>query len=470
MNDLPVPKGALDWGGLHEMSELEATMWRANRHPENSTQGGVLELLGATPDWNEFRRWHEYGLSQFPRFMQKVVEPALPVGPPVWVDDLEFDLDAHLHRVDLGGAATTEDLLNEAQTWALKQLDPERPPWRGVFIEGLEGDRSAYFLVVHHCLMDGHGSVQLFSDLRARESRWDKDGRPPARTSNRQPSGWTVAADQVVRRAFRAPRLATRIAGAAAAAIQNPAQSVTFAQSVARVMTPAPASASPLLKGGSRTEWRYGTLDCSLADLKAAGKAVGGTINDAYVSTILGGLRIYHEEMGLRVGDVTINMPVSVRRDGDSKGGNKFAAAFFAAPSSIADPAERMRALRAIVSRVSGEPALDFFSLVLPVLNRAPSALLTPLFTGMQNRTDVTISNVPGMRTPAKILGAPVERIYYFGPLPGSPVMVVLYTLDEKAFIGINCDGEIFDVKRLVAAMERSLEEVLGVVESEGTP
>jgi len=221
------------------------------------------------------------------------------------------------------------------------------------------------------------------------------------------------------------------------------------------------------LSSGSRSDWRYGVLSVDLAELKAAGKAVGGTVNDAYVCSILGGLRRYHEAVGAPIGDVVINMPVSMRKSADHHGGNKFAAAFISAPSSVADPADRMRALRKAVLQVSGEPALDFFSLVLPVLNRAPAGLLTPLFTGMQNRTDVTISNVPGIQGDSRLLGFPLEGIYYFGPLPGSPVMVVLHSHAGRAYVGVNCDGEVFDHRKLISFLEEGFEEILALAETE---
>lgn len=451
----------LAWGGGRQMSEFEATMWRANKHPENSTQGGVLQMLAGTPVWDELVAWHDFGLAEFPRFKQKVVEPALPVGPPVWVDDADFDLTHHLQRLDLGGSATREELLACASELALVALDPARPPWRGHLIEGLEGGRSAYFLIVHHCLMDGHGSVQLLGDLHRRTAGQVASGRKA--TAAKTPTPVDVAVGQVAQRVLGLPRFAKGALGVAASAAKDPVGSAKFVGSVGRVLAPPPAGKSELLSSGERTNWAYGTVSCELAELKAAGKAVDGTINDAYVSAILGGLRRYHERAGKPMGDVVVNMPVSMRRDGDSKGGNKFAPAFISAPSSIADPAERMRELKKVVRRASSEPALDVFSLVLPLLNRAPSQILTPLFTSMQNRTDVTLSNVPGMRDESQLLGIDIDEIYYFGPLPGSPVMVVLHSHVGKACIGINCDGDVFDAPILMECLQEGLDEVLAL-------
>jgi hypothetical protein len=83
----------LRWGGSDEMGELEATMWRAGKHPENSAQGAVMEVLDSAPDWDTVLRLHTDRLDLFPRFRQRVVESAIPIGPPVWVDDKNFDLD-----------------------------------------------------------------------------------------------------------------------------------------------------------------------------------------------------------------------------------------------------------------------------------------------------------------------------------------------------------------------------------------
>lgn len=81
MSEAPGAHGP--WAGAREMGELEATMWRAGRRPQNSTQGATLEIFDSTPAWREVRRLHVEGLFRFPRFRQRVVEPALPVGTPV---------------------------------------------------------------------------------------------------------------------------------------------------------------------------------------------------------------------------------------------------------------------------------------------------------------------------------------------------------------------------------------------------
>jgi WS/DGAT/MGAT family acyltransferase len=452
------------------MSELEAAMWRAGRHPQNSTQGAVMELLNGTPDWADIYQLHLDGLDLYPRFRQRVVEPAVPVGPPVWVDDKTFDLDYHLRRIRLPKPGTTRQLLDAAQQLGTVPLDTSRPPWVATFIEGLEGGRSAYLVVVHHVLMDGHGSVQLLSDLHGRPAGPPTKAALDEIDSPHAPHPVRLAADQSVARLRSGPRLAGQVASGLFGALKaGPMGSARFAASVARMLTPPTGKASELLTDGSRTQWRYEILDCSLAELKAAGKAAGGTINDAYVAGIIGGLRIYHEKHGADIGDITINMPVSLRRADDPEGGNRFVTAFINAPSSVTDPAERIVRLRQLVTEVGAEPALDFFGLLLPVVNRAPSAVLSPLFNTMQNRTDLTISNVPGMTAAVKFAGAEVESIYYFGPLPGCHVTTVLFSYNGVCNIGINCDEEVFgDSDELVSCLRAGMDEVLDLQQTKG--
>lgn len=329
MTDLHSDSAPHNWGGERQMGELEATMWRAGRHPENSTQGAMMEILDGTVEWTDLLALHHAGLQRYPRFTQRVQEPALPIGPPVWVDDETFDLADHLSRVRLPEPGSTRQLLDIAQRLANIPLDTAKPPWSATMIEGLQGGRSAYLLIVHHCLMDGHGSVQLLSDLHAPAGHGGATDQTTGRTTAPSVGPLQLAVEQIVDGLRGLPKFAGQVVSGATSVIRSgPLDAVRFAASAGRVLTPPAGKASALLQGGSRKKWHYEVLNCSLADLKAAGKAVGGTVNDAYVAGIIGGLRIYHEKHGAPIGDITIKMPVSLRRPDDPRGGNRFVTAF----------------------------------------------------------------------------------------------------------------------------------------------
>ena len=117
-----------NWGRDPVLSELDALMWRTDRHPEGAWSGVILQLLDVVPEWERLRAAHEWFVEIVPRFAQRVVDPVLPVGPPMWEDDPSFDLDFHLRRISLPAPGTHRQLLEFAQTIGLTPLDRSRAP------------------------------------------------------------------------------------------------------------------------------------------------------------------------------------------------------------------------------------------------------------------------------------------------------------------------------------------------------
>ena len=85
---------------------------------------------------------------------------------------------------------------------------------------------------------------------------------------------------------------------------------------------------SPALTGGG-SGYRLDTFDVPFDDLKAAGKAAGASVNDAFLAGVLGGVRRYHEKLSVTVDSMPVAIPVSLRTDADPMGANKFAGARF---------------------------------------------------------------------------------------------------------------------------------------------
>jgi len=453
--------------GESTLNPLDALMWRTERPPADSWTGVVVMMLDGTPDWERLRAAHRWGVRVAPRFAERVVEPLLPTGPPMWTADDQFDLDYHLRRVSLPGPGSMAQLLELAQGLGVTPLDRRRPPWAALYVEGLEGGRSAYLLQAHHVLMDGAAATQLFS--RILDRAYDQvPGMMPARVdrpkiSRRQATGaglgWQAhGVRQLLGLGARGLRRAT----------ENPAGSVRdagkFAASVQRVTTPPPRADSELLVLGPRTKWRYGIFECEVSELKKASKSVGGTVNDAFVSAILGGLRIYHERHGQQLGDVPISMPVSMRRDDDPMGGNRFAGAFFSAPSGIADPAERIQAMHERVQRARSEPALDFLNQLTPMMNLAPSPLVTATIQGLNAGATLTTSSWQGLPFETYFAGSKLDRMFVFGPLPGTSMCAALCSHVGTCCIAVNVDGDVFpDSEVLWECLQEGLDEVLAL-------
>ena len=459
-----------DWGAEPDMNELEALMWRSERHPRLSSTVTALELLDRVPEWKRLRAAHEWGTRLVPRFRQRVVEPALPVAPPRWAADPDFDLDYHLRRLELPAPGNVRQLLDVAQSLAMAPFDRSRPLWEATLIEGLEGDRAAYVLKLHHSLTDGLGGIQLLGHLHSR-TREPSPEKPVAEApSAEQPSPAGLAVEQLRQRARTAPGAAGRGLASAARALSRPGatagQALDLGGSLRRLLAGPPAPPSPLLRHRSGKAWRFGMLECGLDELKAAGRAAGGSVNDAYVAALLGGLRRYHEHFGVEVEELPMAMPLSLRRHDDPMGGNRFTGALFAAPVGVADPAERIATIRGAVLSVRAEPALDVLGVVSPLLNRAPSMVAALALGNLGANADLSASNVPGIPHPVYVAGAKVDRLFGFGPLPGVAVMAALVSHVGTCCIAVNCDGAaVQDPDLLMACLQEGLDEVLALVQ-----
>jgi len=206
--------------------------------------------------------------------------------------------------------------------------------------------------------------------------------------------------------------------------VRNPgavaSDALRFGRSLRRVLTPPPAERSPLLRGGSGFGYRLVLHDVPLGDLKAAAKAAGGSVNDAFLAGVLGAFRRYHEHHGVPIDLMPIGIPVSLRTSDDPMGGNRFAGARFAAPVGEADPRTRIEIIREFVITARAEPAIGFLDLVAPALSRLPTAAIIELAAGMTNVSDVQASNIPGLGHPVYLAGARVTGLYPLGPRPGS--------------------------------------------------
>jgi len=462
---------AAAWGAEDRMNEAEALMWRSENHPRLSSTICSLMLFDTSPDWDRFLAAHEWATELVPRCRQRVMDPLLPVGPPAWVPDESFQLDYHVRRTHLPGAGTMAQLLELAQTEALAPFDRSRPLWEGTLVEGLEGGRAAYLLKLHHSLTDGLGGIQLLALVQSRTREHTKDKPRAAPRESTYPSNpWDLTTTVIGEQARRLPGVAARAVTGSARMLAGRSsalgEAVRYGSSLRRTLASPPATPSPLLQDRRGSTWRFQVMECELADLKAAATLARGSLNAAYVAALLGGLRRYHERHGVDIEDLSMVMPVSMRKSDDPMGGNKFAGAYFAAPIGVADPVERIAVLRGIVLTLRVEPALDTLSLVAPLLNRVPARVGQMAFDLVGSAAQLSASNMPGAPDPVYMAGARVERIFPFGPLPGVAVMAGLISHDGTCCIGLNIDGDaITDMDMFMECMNEGLLEVTSVAQ-----
>ena len=459
-----------NWGGPGELSAFEAMMWLAEADPHLRSTTTSVMVLDSSPDWERLVAGHEWTTRAAPRLRQKVMEPALGLDMPVWVDDPEFLLDYHLRRVRLPEPGTQRQLLDYAQVLAMTPFDRFRPPWEAVLVEGLENGGAAYILKLHHAISDGIGIMQLLSEvLNASRNGREFPALKPTRRG-RAATSLGLAAKGMLHRYLELPHdtadsLSTLLETMAEFLRKPEAmrEACDYLASAKRMLATKPAAGSPILHKRSMGT-RFDVIEVALADLKVAAKSVDASLNDVFLAGLIGGFRRYHEQMGVKLDKMPIGFPISLRTEGDTAGGNKFAGAQYPAPIGERDPLKRIEHIQNFVRNVRTEPALDVVLKIAPIMVRLPTPVLTAIASNMTAAQDAQISNIPGIAHPIHMAGAHVTHLWPFAPTVGCGMMISMVSHNGRCCVGINSDrAAVTEPELLADCLREGLEEMLAL-------
>jgi diacylglycerol O-acyltransferase len=437
----------IDWGANQELTALETLMWRADVDPAMRSTVTGIEVLDRAPDRDRLVSAHQWAIRAVPRLCDRLREPLGLLGDAIWLRDPNFSLGYHLRRVRVGGGGGGTDLLTLAAQVAMTPFDRARPPWGALLVEGLPDEKAAYVLKVHHSLSDGIGLIALLSHLHSRH-REPKPNKPHLTVASPPRNGLTTFAGRQVRRNLSAiPDLVRSGSVTLQKGTRHPLaylkDGADYARSARRVLSPPPTPGLPLLASRG-TSWRFVALDVAYHDLRAAARAVDGSLNDAFLAALLAGFRRYHEQMThplLEDAVMPVSVPVSVRRVTDRGGGNRFAPTRLLGPVGVRDPGARIAEIRARMLAARAEPALQSADYLAPLLTRIPASIMVRLASATTGGNDLQASNVPGIREDAYLAGSRIERMYPFAPLPGCAAMITLTSHVDTCCVGANLDA-----------------------------
>ncbi len=420
-------------------------------------------LLDRSPDWDVLCDRFERVSRVMPMFRQRVVA-SLPPAPPRWVYDADFDLRYHVRRLTAPAPGTLDTVLEMARRAQMDEFDHARPMWEVVLVEGLADGGAALLVRLHHALADGIGAMQV-AELIFDLDRTPRDLGPlppvPAAPGPGALDGVrgslvydTALATRLARRALDVPKL---VAGGVRRPRHTLRGALETGASVYRTVRPINETFSPIMqRRGLVRELRV--HEVPLADLKAAGRAAGGSLNDAFLAAVTGGLRRYHHEHGVDVAELRVTMPISIRTDEDAAGGNRLTLMRFALPVSVEDPGERIREIRVQTGAAQRERSLPHTQTIAGALNLLPRWYVGAIL----RHVDFLASDVPGIPIPVHLGGAAVQMQYAFGPTIGASVNVTLVSYVDTCAVGVNVDtGAIPDVDLFHACIVAGFDEVL---------
>ena len=450
------------------MRSTDAFSWYMERDPELRSTIVTIAWLDRAPDWKQLVERSDRASRIIPHFRDKVLEPPLRLATPRWTSDEDFDLSWHLRRVRVPRGGGDGSVLELARREAVAAFDPAHPLWHTTLIEGLPHGRAAVMWKLHHALTDGVGGMQLATLVFDLEPTAPDLGDMPAAPEAEHIEGTpALLGDALATRLDQARRflhheVVTALPSLAGVA-RHPAAAVTraiaTAGSVWRTVAPVSTTLSPIMTERHLAR-ALTTIDIPVDGLRAAGKAAGGTLNDAFLAAVSGGLRRYHEEHGTIVGDLRVTLPVNIRKADDPIGGNRITLQRCLVPAGITDPIARMQRIHERIQQVRAEPSLDLTNEIAAGLN-----LLPPSYVGgILKHVDFLASNVPGPPAPVYLAGARMTGYYAFGPTIGSSVNLTLISYCGTCNIGINIDaGAVRDPEVLMSSLRAGFDEVIAV-------
>lgn len=392
------------------------------------------------------------------RFRQRIVETSGPLGRAWWENDPHFDVRSHLHRIGLpntGDKASLQALMAEL---IVQPLDRSRPLWDFYLIDNYRGG-NVLFGRIHHCVGDGVALVQVLLSLTDTKADGTFDGGPKRRSQR----SWNPLRP-LFKGASQAMNAAVQLGGGLVSGglelLGKPEQLLELvgeggraAGQVAGVLAKLAlmtTDTKTVFQGelgiAKRVAW---SEPIDLEDVKLVKNVMGATVNDVLMAALTGALRNYLLERGERVDgkEIRAMVPVNIRGIDATPPelGNKFALVYLALPVGVADPLDRLFAVKRRMDEIKASPEALITYQILSGVGRTPGELATLIARYFASKASAVLTNVPGPQQKLYFAGKRFETMVFWVPQSGSIGM----GLSIYSYVGEVTIGVITDEKRV---------------------
>ncbi len=433
----------------------------------------IAVFEGPAPTYDEFYAAISGRLARVPIYRRKLREVPFRLGPPVWVDDPNFDLHYHIRQTALPAPGDDQQLSDLIARVMAQRLDRHFPLWEYWLVEGLAAGRWALISKVHHCMVDGISGTDLYRvifDLSPEPPPPVADTRPvPA-----EPSGLELAASAAVDLMARPAKGALALASALTRPRESVRQASQTARAVARLALSAWPATGSSLSGPISRQRRYTWARASLADVQAIKREFGGTVNDVVLTAISGGFRALLLSRGEDPGHRMVRslIPVSLRAPGEENiYGNRVSVVLASLPVHLSDPLERLAAVRTEMSAIKAVREASAGEALIALGRVTPfplASLAVRLAYRLPQREIVTVTtNVPGPQQPLYGLGRRLVEIIPYVPIATTLRMgVSVFTYCGQMTFGLTGDyATTADIDVLARGIEHGIRELTEAVQ-----
>lgn len=459
---------------MQRLSGLDASFLYLETAAQPMHVCSVLELDTSTmPGGYTFDRMRDalsLRIKAMPEFREKLADSRFNLDHPVWVDDKDFDVDRHLHRIGLPAPGGRTELAEICGHIASLPLDRTRPLWEMWVIENVAGTdahaggRLAVMTKVHHSGVDGVTGANLMSRLCTTEP----DAPPPDPVEGvGGATGLEIAINGAVKFATRPLKLVNVVPSTLSSVVDT----VRRARNGMTMAAPfaAPKTAFNANVTGHRNI-AFAQLD--LEDIKTVKNHFGVKVNDVVMALVSGVLRTFLADRGeLPANSLVAMVPVSVHDRSDRPGRNQVSGMFSTLETHIDDPAERLKAIseansvaKQHSSAIGATLLQDWTQFAAPaVFGVAMRVYAASRLSGAKPVHNLVVSNVPGPQVPLYFLGAEVKAMYPLGPIfHGSGLNITVMSLTGKLDVGIvSCPELLPDLWDLADDFAVALDELV---------
>ena len=392
-----------------------------------------------------------------PTFRKHPAELLGGIANLTWAFDRDLDLEYHLRRSALPSPGRVRELLELTSRLHGTLLDRHRPLWESHLVEGLNDGRFAVYTKIHHALVDGVSAMRMMRRSLSTDPL-DHELRVPWGT-NERPAGKNKPGSS---RLGDLARIAESIAGLGPSAFKLARNGLMEQQLTLPFGAPRTILNVPI--GGAR---RCAAQSWPMERVMAIKQAAGVTVNDVVLAMCGGALRAYLIEQNALPDKPLIAMvPVSLRDDANSSGGNQVGALLASLATDLADPEKRLEvvstSMRSNKEVFAQLPKLQ--QMALSAFNVSPLLLsaLSPALGSALPPFNLAISNVPGAREPLYWNGARLDGNYPFSiALDGQALNITLSNNAENLDFGlVGCRRSVPSLQRLLGHIDDSLTDL----------
>ncbi len=453
--------------GRRSMGGVDA-IWLSMDTPENLMVIDSVIMLDGPVDWERLEAVVQHRLvDRYPVFSQRVVESLNPMGMPHWVDDDDFTLRDHLHRVQLPEPGDEKALQAFIEARMQEPMSRDRAMWDLYLIDGYE-DGAVVVTRFHHALADGIALTQVLlslTDDHPDDDLADAD-RPAGSRSGigAHTGGLLEAAGRLARPVSAGMRGALHMFGEIPAAL-NAAYSfegLTVAWQTGQIadkllLTHAPESPITGEPGvAKRAVW---SRPRPLADVKVVGRATGATVNDVLVGAVSAAIATYVHDQGGVPEDLTTMVPVNLRGEGTvlpRELGNKFALVMLPLPTGKMAPLERLAESKRRMDSIKHSPEAVMTFGLITAIGHTNTALAKVVIDFFAAKAIGVTTNVAGPRAGRYFAGTRIASTLGWVPGSGRQTLgVCIFSYNGIVRVGFKADANVItDADGLVHAFD----------------